>query len=1209
MAEDADEELLARLGVVAANPSDYERVLLQQVEEQAKEAAAEKLGEQGGEDVAAAQDFLRDNDPEFTEIRQGTTRIRSVLGTLEKEIAAVTSARDAFNGSESGDEKADVAETSSKKPKRKGAPIKTKDGGEAMHLALMDERLESLKMKRKQLILKLKKAEKSKIPQENGTKPLQPGMPKGQGSSSGTSRGKEQAAPKPAPKPRVISFVEDDDFDAALDAASGSVETEREKLIRKGVITPFSKVDGFERRVQSRPAEKPPANEGVEDELVRRSIANAAASMSAINKARPTTRLLDSSELPKLDGPTREFRHLKTPFKRVTADEGDEKPAKSRSKSQSKKRKRPQADKKWRRRADVSSDSENDSLEDSKADDDGSGTQTQVKRKRLRLAYKSNEDLENGSVKEPLEEENLEDDEEDDNEEAMDVVLEGGLKIPGSIYDKLFAYQQTGVKWMWELHCQKAGGIIGDEMGLGKTIQVIAFLAALHYSGLYSPSIVICPVTLLRQWKREVKKWYPSFKAVILHDSAWKGARVKKVNKKKAGSVEEARSSESEKDEDGNDSESEEEAKPKKANRWDAMIKSIVESESGLLITTYEQLRLHREKLLDIHWGYAVLDEGHRIRNPDAEVTLVCKQLQTVHRLIMTGAPIQNRLTELWSLFDFVFPGKLGVLPVFRAQFALPIQIGGYANATPLQVSTAYKCAVVLRDLILPYLLRRMKVDVNANLTKKTEHVLFCSLTKEQRAAYRAFLGSAEVEQIMEGNRNSLYGIDILRKICNHPDLLEREHCAGNPDYGNPERSGKLKLVMQILSLWKSQGHRVLVFTQTQQMLDIIQNFAESQDYEYRRMDGSTPVKQRMSLIDEFNESEHVFLFILTTKVGGLGTNLTGANRVIIFDPDWNPSTDMQARERAWRIGQKKDVTIYRLITRGTIEEKVYHRQIYKHFLTNKILKDPQQRRIFKARDMRDLFTLQEDTLANTKTETANLFGDVADILSGEQDIQTGKDIDESRTSNGRRSSGGRGTMMVEHQTPSDKVDGKGKRNTESGDEDTHEEESRILKNLFEANGIHSAMDHDAIMAVSDKEKVLVDQEAGRVAQRAADELRRSRMLRSSDNIAVPTWTGRSGEAGAPSSVRRRFGSTTNTRLVSSSAVQTTTVSNVQTTSLSNVQSRSVEEVRSDLSSTARQLQGVGAGSAAGRALSSTEVLNRMRERQMGALGAGIGRR
>lgn len=188
---------------------------------------------------------------------------------------------------------------------------------------------------------------------------------------------------------------------------------------------------------------------------------------------------------------------------------------------------------------------------------------------------------------------------------------------------------------------------------------------------------------------------------------------------------------------------------------------------------------------------------------------------------------------------------------------------------------------MVLRDLIMPYLLRRMKADVNAQLPKKTEHVLFCSLTSEQVSAYRAFLASTDVEQILDGHRNSLYGIDVMRKICNHPDLLERDHAFNDPDYGNPERSGKMKVVAQVLKVWKEQDHHVLLFLTTSGHI-------------YRRMDGLTPVKQRMALIDEFNDSSEIFIFILTTKVGGLGTNLTGANRVIIFDPDWNPSTDMQ---------------------------------------------------------------------------------------------------------------------------------------------------------------------------------------------------------------------------------------------------------------------------------------------------------------------------
>lgn len=278
------------------------------------------------------------------------------------------------------------------------------------------------------------------------------------------------------------------------------------------------------------------------------------------------------------------------------------------------------------------------------------------------------------------EEGELDDNDVDYDNETSSVQLEGGLNIPESIFSKLFDYQRVGVQWLWELHCQKAGGIIGDEMGLGKTVQVLSFLGSLHFSKMYKPSIVICPVTLLRQWRREARKWYPDFHVEILHDSAQDSGNGK-------GRV---KASESDYDSEGS-VESDHEQKSKNTKKWDSLIKRVLNSDSGLLITTYEQLRLHGEKLLNIEWGYAVLDEGHRIRNPNAVVTLVCKQLQTIHRIIMTGAPIQNKLTELWSLFDFVFPGKLGVLPVFEAEFSVPITVGGYANASPLQVSTAYR--------------------------------------------------------------------------------------------------------------------------------------------------------------------------------------------------------------------------------------------------------------------------------------------------------------------------------------------------------------------------------------------------------------------------------------------------------------------------------------------------------------------------------------
>lgn len=310
--------------------------------------------------------------------------------------------------------------------------------------------------------------------------------------------------------------------------------------------------------------------------------------------------------------------------------------------------------------------------------------------------------------------------------------------------------------------------------------------------------------------------------------------------------------------------------------------------------------------LLNEEWEYAILDEGHKIRNPNAEISLSCKKLKvntkyslnlpsakswkTRHRIILSGTPLQNNLSELWSLFDFVFPGRLGTLPIFQNEFATPIKMGGYANASNVQVQTAYKCAVVLRELISPYLLRRLKVDVAADLPSKSELVLFCKLTKIQKDEYEKFLESKQCAQILDGKLNSLFGIDILRKICNHPDLVDRATLmhAKDYEYGKGAYSGKMQITKSLLQLWKQQGHRTLLFAQTRQMLDILEHFVKNfQDFNYRRMDGNTAIQHRQELVDEFNRDTSIDVFLLTTKVGGLGVNLTGADRVIIFDPDW----------------------------------------------------------------------------------------------------------------------------------------------------------------------------------------------------------------------------------------------------------------------------------------------------------------------------------
>ncbi|KAJ2966910.1 hypothetical protein NQ176_g9923 [Zarea fungicola] len=513
------------------------------------------------------------------------------------------------------------------------------------------------------------------------------------------------------------------------------------------------------------------------------------------------------------------------------------------------------------------------------------------------------------------------------------------LKLPGDIHPSLFGYQKTGVQWLAELYKQRVGGIVGDEMGLGKTVQLIAFIAALHSSKqLKRPVIVVAPATLLRQWVSEFHRWWPPLRVSILHSS---GSGMLNPTAEDDYDVEHYR------------------PVPGKSQTAARRIIRGVADKGHVLVTTYTGLQTYADELLRVEWEYAVLDEGHKIRNPNAEITVTCKELNTPNRVILSGTPVQNNLTELWSLFDFIYPMRLGTLVNFRTQFEIPIRQGGYANASNLQVMTAEKCAEALKETISEYLLQRLKVDVAADLPPKTEQVLFCTLTDGQRKAYETFLKSDEVSAILNRRRQSLYGIDVLRKICNHPDLLDKKlgQKAGY-DYGSPRLSTKLQLTKDLLqNVMIPNGHKTLLFSQGKLMLNIIERCMRDCGISYLRMDGETPVDQRQPMIDRFNNDPTVHVFLMTTRTGGLGTNLTGADRIIIFDPDWNPSTDLQARERAWRLGQNKPVKIYRLMTEGTIEEKIYHRQIFKQFMTNKVLKDPKQRSSYDLSDLYDLFT------------------------------------------------------------------------------------------------------------------------------------------------------------------------------------------------------------------------------------------------------------
>jgi DNA excision repair protein ERCC-6 len=746
--------------------------------------------------------------------------------------------------------------------------------------------------------------------------------------------------------------------------------------------------------------------------------------------------------------------------------------------------------------------------------------------------------------------------------EIDDTVFDNGYKLPGDIYPSLFDYQKTGVQWLHELYTQQVGGIVGDEMGLGKTIQIISFLAGLQYSKkLDKPIIVVCPATVMKQWVNEFHRWWPPFRVTILHSSGSGMINLRNESSKEDQLLDIMW--------DSNRQNKPLTSAQKAAKK---VLKPILEH-GGVLVTTYSGLQTYAPLLIPVDWQYAILDEGHKIRNPNTAITIYCKELRTPNRIILSGTPMQNNLVELWSLFDFVFPMRLGTLVNFRNQFEIPIRQGGYANASNLQVQTAFKCAETLKDAISPYLLQRFKVDVASDLPKKSEQVLFCKLSKLQRAEYNHFISSGEMDAIMNGKRQVLYGVDILRKICNHPDLTEHKRLSIKPgyDYGNPVKSGKMQVVGSLLELWKDTGHKTLLFAQHRIMLDILEKYVRSlSGFKYRRMDGNTPIQARQSMVDEFNTDPDLHVFLLTTKVGGLGINLTGADRVIIYDPDWNPSTDLQARERAWRLGQKREVTIYRLMTAGTIEEKIYHRQIFKQFLTNKILKDPKQRQTFHLNDLHDLFSLTNE---GDPTETSTLFKDAqvnyaaAGTVDGAGAIQSNSGNDATASNGDLNIKALPGISSVEQYA------GEIEEEKKANEDGTTNSEARMMEGIFARSGIHSAVEHDAIIDGKSARKVaadpvLIEKEAKRVAAEAAKELRRAGEVARTIPIGTPTWTGQVGVSGRPqeTTAQRAFSSNSRNRgggLQSSSLLATLQQRQVNVPQSNNATPRNASPARS----------------------------------------------
>ncbi len=574
--------------------------------------------------------------------------------------------------------------------------------------------------------------------------------------------------------------------------------------------------------------------------------------------------------------------------------------------------------------------------------------------------------------------------------------LPGGILAPYYITAQLLDYQVEGLKWLAGLRAKGCGGILGDEMGLGKTVQVAALLGSLVANDSLAPSLVVCPATLIAHWQRELTVWWPPIRVLVLHGSSggWEGGASTTSMASLLASA------------------------GKRGGGGGARAKPP----PHVFLMTYEGLRANAAVLsgFGMRWGYIVLDEGHKIRNPDTSLTVIIKALPSPNRIVLSGSPVQNRLKELWSLVDFAVPGRLGCLPVFETQFAAPIAAGGWKHSTPAQALVAYECAKTLRQLIAPYLLRRLKKDVNKQLPPKTEQVLLVRMTASQRAAYAAYLRGAEVARVLDGRSSAFKAITVLRKLANHP-WIAAEGAQGGGGGEEEEQglgvgllaaqrgrdsplldSGKMHVLAQILEKWHKERRRCLIFTQGVAMLTVIQHFAESMGYRYLRMDGSTAIGSRQVMVDEFNSDPTHFLFLLTTRVGGVGVNLIGADRVLIYDPDWNPSTDAQARERAWRLGQRRHVIIYRLITKGTVEERIYHRQVYKGALTAKVLVAQKrgEEQQFTYERLKELFTLTDEGDGDARGEPAGIH---ASLLPPE-DRGAAKEMEDRRRNVKKRS-------------------------------------------------------------------------------------------------------------------------------------------------------------------------------------------------------------
>lgn len=549
--------------------------------------------------------------------------------------------------------------------------------------------------------------------------------------------------------------------------------------------------------------------------------------------------------------------------------------------------------------------------------------------------------------------------------------------IPAPIAQWLRQYQVEGVAFLHELFVYQKGGVLGDDMGLGKTIQVIAFLTAAYGktgderdakrmrkmrrsddSAWYPRTLIVCPGTLLANWQAEFARW-----------GWWSVDSYHGENK-------------------------------------DIALDAAKTGRVEIMITTYTTYMNNKDSVNMIEWDCVIADECHKIKERKSGTTQSMNEINALCRIGLTGTAIQNKYEELWTLLNWTNPGVLGPVNTWNAQISEPLKIGQSHDATLSELSRARKTAKRLTENLLPqFFLRRMKTLIADQLPKKIDRVVFCPLTETQADAYENFLDSDIVYYIKYSTQICNCGskkkrgwccyrfipdrdppawqayvfpaITALQKISNHlailipqgsdpkekqekdksyleealPDKWEDLYRSRDSivNYANPEFCGKWKVLRKLLKWWHSNGDKVLVFSHSVRLLKMLQMLFHHTSYNVSYLDGAMSYEDRAKVVDEFNADPRQFVFLISTKAGGVGLNITSANKVVVVDPNWNPAYDLQAQDRAYRIGQNRDVEVFRLISAGTIEEIVYARQIYKQQQANIGYNASSERRYFKG--------------------------------------------------------------------------------------------------------------------------------------------------------------------------------------------------------------------------------------------------------------------